>query len=138
MRWVFADTLYWIASIFPSDPWHESSLRAYASLGVETRILTTQEVLTEVLSACAGQGDFLRLKATRMVRTILESENVTVIPQSSESFLTGLELYEQRQDKGYSLVDCISMNAMRKHGIAEILTNDHHFMQEGFIILIHR
>jgi predicted nucleic acid-binding protein len=42
------------------------------------------------------------------------------------------DLYERRNDKGYSLVDCISMTTMRRHGILEILTNGRHFMQEGF------
>jgi predicted nucleic acid-binding protein len=54
-----------------------------------------------------------------------------VHPQSRESFLAGLRLYEQRYDKGYSFVDCISMTTMRRHGISEILTTDHHFTQEG-------
>ncbi|MCW3055459.1 MAG: putative nucleic acid-binding protein contains domain [Chthonomonadales bacterium] len=120
------------------DPWHEPALRAVAALSNETYILTTQEVLTEVLSACAGRGEFLRLEAARMVRAILVNGQVTVLPQESQSFLSGLDLYEHRRDKGYSLVDCISMNAMREHGITEILTNDHHFAQEGFIVLIQR
>jgi uncharacterized protein len=57
---------------------------------------------------------------------------VRVIPQSRESFVSGLELYETRPDKGYSLVDCISMQTMRKEGITDALTNDRHFEQEGF------
>jgi len=49
-----------------------------------------------------------------------------------------LELYARRLDKEYSLTDCISMNVMRDEGITDILTNDHHFTQEGFTILIYR
>jgi predicted nucleic acid-binding protein len=45
-------------------------------------------------------------------------------------------LYEQRHDKGYSLVDCTSMTTMRRQGISEVLTNDHHFTQEGFEIVL--
>lgn len=40
---------------------------------------------------------------------ILADPSVTVIPQSRESFLSGLELYRDRSDKGYSLTNCISM-----------------------------
>ena len=40
---------------------------------------------------------------------ILASPVIRVIPQSRESFLAGLHLYRSRPDKGYSLVDCISM-----------------------------
>ena len=44
--------------------------------------------------------------------------------------------YEQRPDKNYSLPDCIAMNVMEKEGIAEVLTSDHNFEQEGFTILM--
>jgi predicted nucleic acid-binding protein len=45
-------------------------------------------------------------------------------------------LYKARPDKGYSLTDCVSMQVMRQEGIAEILTHDNYFTQEGFSILI--
>jgi predicted nucleic acid-binding protein len=61
-----------------------------------------------------------------------------VIPQSRSSFLAGLDLYSQRPDKGYSLIDCISMQTMRREGLIEALTNDRHFEQEGFRALFHR
>ena len=38
-------------------------------------------------------------------------------------------------DKEYSLTDCISMHVMRSEGLTEVLSNDHHFAQEGFHIL---
>lgn len=56
--------------------------------------------------------------------------------RSRESFLAGLGLYEERSDKGYALVDCISMITMRRLGITGILTNDRHFTQEGFTVLL--
>jgi predicted nucleic acid-binding protein len=70
------------------------------------------------------------------VREILNDSGVEVVAQSHESFLAGLALYERRPDKQYSLVDCISMNVMRKRRIREILTNDRHFVQEGFVRLL--
>ena len=55
-----------------------------------------------------------------------------MIAQSREGFLDGLDLYEARPYKGYSLADCISMQAMRRKGLTDVLTNDRHFEQEGF------
>jgi uncharacterized protein len=78
----------------------------------------------------------VRKGAVRMVRAILVDPDVRVVPQSRESFLNGLTLFENRPDKGYSLTDCISMNAMKAEGIGEVLSNDHHFAQEGFQVLI--
>ena len=37
-------------------------------------------------------------------------------------FLGGMQLYEQRPDKEYSLTDCISMNAMRRESVNKIPT----------------
>jgi predicted nucleic acid-binding protein len=99
-------------------------------------LVTTDEVLTELLDGLAQRGTHLREAAARAVRTILDDRRVTVHPQSRESFLAGLRLYEQRSDKGYSLVDCISMTTMRRQGILQILTNDHHFIQEGFRVVL--
>jgi predicted nucleic acid-binding protein len=63
---------------------------------------------------------------------MLTSPAILVIPQSHETFITGLKLYIERPDKGYSLVDCISMQTMRHEGLTDVLTNDRHFEQEGF------
>jgi predicted nucleic acid-binding protein len=120
----------------PEDQWHLSVTNVRRTLGDEIRLYTTEEVLTEFLTALSRAGTGYRSRAVRMTRTIIATENVVVIPQSHESFMEGLDLYERRSDKGYSLTDCISMNACRAEGIREVLTNDHHFTQEGFTVLI--
>ncbi|MHC4178788.1 MAG: type II toxin-antitoxin system VapC family toxin [Planctomycetota bacterium] len=137
MTTVFADTLYWVANIKPGDPWKEAAERARSSLGT-VRVLTTDEVLIEVLAAFAKGDKHLRRLAAKTVWAILDNPNVRVLAQSRDSFLRGVELYEKRLDKEYSLTDCISMNAMRSESVTGILTNDHHFKQEGFEILIRK
>ena len=52
--------------------------------------------------------------------------------------MKGLDFYASRTDKEYSLVDCISILTMRQMNITDVLTNDHHFTQEGFTVLIKR
>ncbi len=135
MRVVFADTFYWVAITLPNDPWAEPVARVCAELGT-ARYVTTDEVLVEFLSYLSPRDTYLRGLAVRLVRRILQDEDVTVVPQSREGFLRGLDLYEQRLDKGYSLVDCISMNIMREESIVEVFSNDRHFAQEGFVPLV--
>jgi hypothetical protein len=67
MRRVFADTLYWVASLTPGDPWHAATRQAVASLG-RFHVVTTEEVLDEFLTAYAGRGDFLRQQAAKAAR----------------------------------------------------------------------
>ena len=135
MKTVFVDTVYWIATARPNDPWNESARRARRQLG-RVRLVTTDEVLTEFLAALSRAGPALRLGAARVVRTILANPNVRVVPQSRESFRKGLERYQARSDKSYSLQDCVSMNVMEVESITEVLTNDRHFAQEGFNVLM--
>ena len=137
MKAVFADSLYWIAIVKPGDPWAGAATGAKTQIG-QVRIVTTDEVLTEFLTALSGAGENLRGKAAQMVRAILSNPNVKVVPQSRGTFLQALHLFDQRRDKEYSLTDCSSMNAMRSESIAEVLTNDHHFRQEGFTVLMNR
>jgi predicted nucleic acid-binding protein len=69
------------------------------------------------------------------VRHVLHDANITIIPQSRDSFLDALAFYESRPDKHYSLTDCVCMQAMRREGLTEVLSSDHHFTQEGFSVL---
>lgn len=137
MRRVFADTLYWVGIALPQDRWNRRALDVYESLG-DVQPVTTDSVIVEFLAALAGSGTYYRRQASAIARRIISEENSIVIPQTREVLLAGLDLYERRADKGYSLTDCISMNACRAEGITEILTNDHHFTQEGFSVLISR
>ena len=135
MKSAFADAVYWIAIARPNDPWSQAANSAKTALGA-VQLVTTDEVLTEFLAALSKGGPHLRRTAVEMVRAILSNTNVKVVPQSRESFEKGLARYEARSDKEYSLQDCISMNVMESETIAEVLTNDRHFSQEGFTVLM--
>lgn len=133
MTAVFADTLYWIAIFLPDDPWAKAAISVDLS---EVRLVTTEEVIAEFLTGVSSYGEQTRLLACKFVREILDDFDIEVVAQSHESFLGGLALYERRPDKQYSLTDCISMNVMKRKGISEVLTNDRHFSQEGFVRLL--
>jgi uncharacterized protein len=131
MTALFADTFYWIALADAADSAHQRAL-TLTSERATSQIVTTDEVLTEYLTFFATAPEQFRRGAAESVERILASSVVRVIPQSRGSFLAGLHLYRARPDKGYSLVDCISMQTMRGEGLTEVLTNDRHFEQEGF------
>lgn len=131
MSAVFADTFYWAALLNPRDSLHREAVSRGESLK-ETRIVTTDEVLIEFLTFFSGSGPRVRWRAAALVRNIFSDPRISVVEQSRQSFLAGLERYEARLDKGYSLTDCISMNVMKAEGLTDILTNDEHFTQEGY------
>jgi predicted nucleic acid-binding protein len=135
MRVVFADTLYFVAPVNPQDQWRENALNADSVLK-ESRLITTETVLIELLNFTAGYGPNLRKAVASFVRDVLQDGEIEVLPHTHELFLKGLTLYETRLDKGYSLTDCLSMEAMRERHIADVLTHDRHFTQEGFAVLL--
>ena len=135
MRRVFADTMYWIALASLHDQWHAAAIRVSRALA-GVLIVTTEEVLAEFLAHFSGRGPAMRTAAVRFVEGIQADASILVREQSHQTFSHGLALYKARPDKGYSLVDCISMETMRREGITEVATHDAHFSQEGFSILL--
>jgi uncharacterized protein len=117
---VFADTFYWIALTSPDDAAHERALSISRALAPD-KIVTTDEVLCEYLAFYSSAPPDVRAEAGGQVADLMVNQDVLVVPQSRESFLLGLELYRTRLDKKYSLVDCISMQTMRREGITEAL-----------------
>jgi predicted nucleic acid-binding protein len=130
----FADTFYWIALIFPRDAFH-AAVSSFSQQFGSVRLVTTDEVLGEVLSHFAALGPYWRTKTAAFVHDVRSDPDVDVLPQTRADFDAALALYEARPDKGYSLTDCRSMLVLRARSMTEVLTNDHHFTQEGFTIL---
>ena|SRR5437879_10917851 len=134
MEIAFADAFYWIALANPADQWHDA-VKQYDEANPDSPLVTTEEVLTEFLNFYAEAGKHRRKIVGAMCEQVLLHPNINVISQSHNSFLEGMVLYRQRDDKGYSLTDCISMIICRELEIQKILTNDNHFSQEGFDVL---
>ena len=135
MKTIFVDTYFWIASISPKASERQIASQVVQSLGA-ANFVTTEAVLLELLNFYAEFKPHIRLVTARLVRKILEEADTEVVLHTPRLFQAGLQLYEARPDKGYSLTDCISMNVMRERGILEVLTHDKHFAQEGFVVLI--
>ena len=131
-REYFVDAWFFIAHNDPHDTHHKRAKRL-GKLLVAGSMVTHEAVLTEVLSFFADEDARIRAAMAAVVRGALRE--MTVLTIDRPLFLRALDLYEARSDKEYSLVDCMSMTVMRERGITHVLTNDHHFSQEGFTVL---
>lgn len=58
--------------------------------------------------------------------------NYNVVSYEDAVYAAGFALFSARQDKSWSLTDCISFEVMRAHGLHDALTADHHFTQAGY------
>jgi predicted nucleic acid-binding protein len=132
---IFADTFYWIALANPTDASHLAA-KAFDLTNPDLRLVTTDEVLIEFLNYFADAGERKRAIVVRMFEEAMRHSRVEILPQTRHSLLRGLDLYAARNDKSFSLTDCVSMMAMRERNITDVLTHDRHFAQEGFVVLL--
>jgi predicted nucleic acid-binding protein len=79
-----------------------------------------------------------RPKAHAAVAEVLSSGAWELIYATPQLFSEGLSLHGQRQDKDWSLTDCISFIVMRQRGLQQALAYDQHFEQAGFDALLRR
>lgn len=127
----FADTYYYMVLVNPSDVGHAKAI-SFAHSATRPMV-TTDWIITELadgLCSVANRPLFTRLLS------IIKGPMTTVIPFDTVLMDRGLSLFAGRQDKEWSLTDCISFLAMQDRGISEALTADHHFEQAGFVALL--
>lgn len=132
---VFADACYWIALLLERDALHRAVLRLSNEMA-HRGILTSEMVLAEFLNSVSRYGPEKRQAAVELIRSFQRSHRVNIVEQSTERFWSAVELYNARPDQEWGLVDCASFQLMRERNIQEALTNDHHFEQAGFTILM--
>jgi predicted nucleic acid-binding protein len=129
----FVDTFYFFALGNRHDPAHAKALAF--SQTYTGRLVTTDFICIEFADGCARTTRH-RLTATRTIERLRTNPKVEIVACTRELLQTGLQLYEKRPDKSWSLTDCISFSVMEKEGITEALTGDHHFEQAGFVALL--
>ena len=132
---VFADACYWIAVLNERDALHEIALRLQSEFRWRHKI-TTEMVLVEVLNFFGEYGVRGRQLAVQLVRDLVVDDTVEIIEQTSLQFWNAIDFYNARPDQEWDLVDCASFQLMTARNIQEVLTNDHHFTQAGFTILM--
>jgi len=130
----FVDSWFFIAFIDKSDADFDVARRIARRLH-DAEFFTHDGVLIEVLTYFSAFGEYWRREAAALARDVLSGRRYKVRELSRDVLEDALYLYERRLDKAYSLVDCISMRTMVRRELTQVLTNDHHFQQEGFTVV---
>lgn len=130
---VFVDTFYFFALGNRNDPAHGKA-KAFSQT-YRGQLTTTEFVLLEWADGCASAAHH-RAAALKTVSDLRGNPDVAIFSCTTQLFQEGLQLYERRADKQWSLTDCISFVVMTKEGITDALTGDHHFEQAGFSAIL--
>lgn len=131
----FLDTSYSIALIIERDQFHSRAVEL--SFEIEEKkagIVTTQGILLEIGNALAKIK--YRKKAVRLLQELESDKRTSIVDLTPDLYDRAFELFRDRTDKDWSLVDCISFVVMREKGINDALTGDEHFVQAGFRALL--
>lgn len=131
-RW-FVDTAYVLAMANVRDM-HHARAEALATRVQQEHIelVTTQAILLEVASALSPLS--CRKLAVTLVEDIRDGSVVFALTPGLLS--DAWDMYKRHMDKEWSWVDTISFVVMRREGIREALTSDHHFEQASFRALL--
>ena len=128
----FVDTSFLLALLLSDDELHG---RAVAwQRAANGPLLTTEYVLVELADALVAQH--LRSSAMHAISALRNDPAAWVEPASTALLDRGLALFAERQDKRWSLTDCVSFVVMHDAGVRDALTADHHFEQAGFRALL--
>ena len=132
---VFLDTSFAIALSSVSDKNHIKAVQIADQLEKnQTRLVTTQAILLEIGNALAKTK--YRLAAIKLIESLEIDPNVKVVKLTDQLYTEAFDLFKNRRDKEWGLVDCISFVVMQNRGITEALTADRHFSQAGFRVLL--
>jgi predicted nucleic acid-binding protein len=135
MSRVFLDTSYAVALATPKDEHHRQALALNADIQRSgTRVLTTRAVLLEIGNSMAKRWH--RASGATLLRLFEADPRIEIVPLSEDLYRRGFEMFAQRRDKDWGLVDCVSFVTMQDYRIFDSLTTDEHFDQAGFRALM--
>jgi len=131
----FVDASGWIALVNANDTLHHQSVRLFQQRLNDGRgFVTSSVVLLEVGNWLSPVP--LRRLASGLMERIEHSTRIQVVELTPELYRKGWQLYRERPDKNWGVIDCVSFTIMQERNIVEALTGDRHFQQAGFMALL--
>ena len=135
MRRIFLDTCGVLALVNKRDALHEHAVRINSQLLLEkVNFYITDYILVEVGNALAKNKKL----AITTIDYLQNSDDIRFVKITNEILHQAIELYKKYTDKEWGLTDASSFVVMKKLKIEEAFTNDYHFKQYGFKILLEK
>ena len=132
MNFGFADAFYFVARLNRRDQHHDRVLAG--SRTFRAHRLTTDLVWMEVADALAKSACRPRIRDFILQRRPAAAGEI--VPASRELLDRALDRDHQRRDKQCTLNGHLSLVVVPERGMADGLTEDHHFKQAGLVALL--
>ena len=124
---MFLDTSGLLCLHNRAEPFHAQARTLYHAAHGR---LTYNYVLAEFV-ALANARRLPRMAALTFIVDLVGNPDIETVWVDVALHREAMDLLLARQDKTYSLCDAVSFVLMRQRHLAEALTTDHHFEQEG-------
>ena len=132
MKTILVDSSFLLAMVDGDDTRHPEAIDLLKGLGKVT-LLVTSHIFDEAMTLIK-----VRLSTEAAIRTgrqLRLSTLFRLIHITEGDDEAAWEIFSQYTDKEWSYTDCSCLAVMRKLGITEILSFDHHFDQMGMVRL---
>ncbi len=132
---LFLDTSFSIGLVSLRNTIHKKSNEWSQKIEeLKIPVVTTQAVLLEIGNALSKS--VFRQVEIGLLENFENDPNTIIVSLSDELYQKAFELFRNRTDKEWELVDCVSFVVMREREIEAALTADEHFVQAGFRALL--
>lgn len=134
---LFVDTSGWGYHLDRGDPLHlKTEKRILSAVRQGRKLVTTNYIVHELVALLTSPYNVPRPQIIKAINSIKTDKSVIIIHIDEATEDDAWKLLEKYQDKEWSLVDATSFIVMKRYGMSEALTSDHHFEQANFIKLL--
>jgi predicted nucleic acid-binding protein len=132
---IFLDSNGWVALLNACDHLHPEASARWSQLGrLRFGVVFTDWVMAETGNSLARtQARRLFVESVKKFGCNPQFRLIEISPALRQR---AVELYAERFDKTWGLVDCASFVVMQVEGITDAFTTDRHFEQAGFKCLL--
>ncbi|MEW6215233.1 MAG: PIN domain-containing protein [Nitrospirota bacterium] len=96
--------------------------------------MTSNYVVVETINALS-KVEF-RKAVIEFIDKLEKSPSVEIVKITDEIYNNAWALYQQRMDKDWGITDCTSFEVMQMFNVKKAFTNDKHFEQAGYSLLV--
>ena len=129
------DSGFAIALASRRDQHHQRAVELASEIKANaSNLVTTQAVVLEIGNSLSKRK--YRTDGVRLIASLRSDPAVEIVANDEELFDKSFALFANRDDKEWSLTDCMSFVLMETRGIQDALTPDDHFNQAGFNALM--
>ena len=131
MTGVFVDTSGFYAFLDGTDPFHVAAKAAFErAIAQRLSLVTTSYVVHESWAIIQGRLGWEAIDCW-LDRIVPRCEVIWV---DERLHALGAARCRQARERRLSLTDCVSIEAMRRHGLTRAIAADEHFAREGFTL----